>query len=122
MLFGRSPSLAGCLFVARLRTNRAEPESGRTNPYKASIRAASSAALDFSLLRDLERVVDFDAKVPDCAFNFTMAEQQLDGPEVLRAFVNQRCLGAAHGMCAVDRSVKSRRSLPSMYHPGILPG
>jgi hypothetical protein len=25
-------------------------------------------------------------------------------------------------MCAVDRRVKSRRSRPSMYHPGILPG
>ena len=63
--------------------NRVSPESGRTNPWIASYRAASTSALDFRLLRDIERVVDFDAKVPDCAFNLAVPEQQLDGPKVL---------------------------------------
>lgn len=51
-----------------------------------------------------------------------MAEQQLDGPEVLRALVNQGCFGAAHRMCAVGCRIKSRSIRPSTYHPGILSG
>jgi hypothetical protein len=105
----------------RFRADRAAPESGRTNSDVASARAAAPAALDLSLLRELERVVNLDAKVPDCALDLAVTEQQLNRSEVLRPLVYQRCFGAAHRMRAIYGRVKSRRARPSMYHPGILP-
>lgn len=59
--------------------------------------------LDFSLLRDFQRVIDLDAKIPDGAFELGMAKQQLNGPQVLGALVDQRRLSPAHRMRSVSR-------------------
>jgi hypothetical protein len=37
------------------------------------------------LLRHFQRIVDFDAKIPNRAFEFCVTQKQLNGPEVLRA-------------------------------------
>ena len=58
--------------------------------------ATSLAGLHLSLLGDLQRVVNFDAKVSDCALQLGMPKQELNGSEVLRTLVNQRCLGSLH--------------------------
>lgn len=36
--------------------------------------------LDFSLLRDLQRIIDLDPKVSNRTLQLGMAEQELDGP------------------------------------------
>ncbi len=40
----------------------------------------SVSRLNIDLLRDLDRVVDLDADIPDRAFNLGMPEQELDSP------------------------------------------
>jgi hypothetical protein len=44
---------------------------------------------DLHLFRYRERVVHLDAKIPDCAFNLGMAEQELDGSQIAGAPVDQ---------------------------------
>jgi hypothetical protein len=51
-------------------------------------------ALHLRLLRHFESVVDLDPRVADCAFQLGVPEPQLDGPKILLAPVDQRCLGA----------------------------
>jgi hypothetical protein len=51
---------------------------------------------DLGLLGDLQRIVNFDAKVSDGALQLGMPKQELNGSEVLRTLVNQRCLGSPH--------------------------
>ena len=62
-----------------------------------------SSPLDFSLLRNLQRVVNLDAKIAYGTFKLGMSKQQLDCSQVLRPLVNQCCLGASHRMHPVDR-------------------
>jgi HAMP domain-containing protein len=45
--------------------------------------------LDFSLLRDLERIVNLYSEVSNGAFELAMAKQKLNRSEVLRPLVNQ---------------------------------
>ena len=52
--------------------------------------------LDFSLFRDLQRVIHLDPKVSDCALQLGVAEQKLDGPQVLGSLVDQRSPGPSH--------------------------
>jgi len=48
--------------------------------------------LYLGLLGDLERVIDFDAKVAACRLDLRVPEQQLHRTEVFRATVDQGCL------------------------------
>jgi len=50
---------------------------------------------DFSLLRDLESIVDLDSEVPDRAFELGMAEKKLHCSKVLRSSVGQRGFGTS---------------------------
>jgi len=61
------------------------------------------AGLDFRLLRYLQGVIDLDAKVSDGAFQIGMTKQQLYGPQVLRALVDQRSLRPPHRVSAIGR-------------------
>lgn len=51
---------------------------------------------DLCLLRNLERVVHLDAKVPDSRLQLGVPEQQLDGTQVLGPPINQRRLRPSH--------------------------
>jgi hypothetical protein len=62
---------------------------------------------DFRLLCHLQRIVHLNAQVPDRALDLAVSEQQLNGPQVLGALVDQRRLGPAHGMGSVARWVQS---------------
>jgi hypothetical protein len=44
---------------------------------------------DNHLICDLDRVIDLDAGVPDCAFTLRMAEQDLDESEIFCSQVDQ---------------------------------
>jgi len=52
------------------------------------------AALDLGLLGDLQRVVNFDAKVSDRTLQLGMGKLELNGANVLRTLVNQRSLSS----------------------------
>ena len=77
----------GCLLSPPLRpmTARADPkqnERARTIKTAASLTANTSQprpprCLDFRLLSELQRVIDFDAEVPHCAFEPRVTKQQL---------------------------------------------
>ena len=47
---------------------------------------------DVNLFRYRKRVVDFDAEIADGAFNLRVAQQELEGPKIASAAINQRCL------------------------------
>jgi integrase len=63
--------------------------------------------LQLRLFRHFKCVIYLDAEVPDCTFKFRVTEQQLNGPEVLRATIDQRHLGPAHRVGTVGRVVKA---------------
>jgi len=71
-----------------------------------------AAHLDFGLFRNLKRVINLDSKVSDGAFQLAMPQQELNSPQVLRSLVNQRGLGRAHGVGAVNSRVKPYGSKP----------
>ena len=52
---------------------------------------------------------------------FGMAEQDLHGPQVLRAFIDQRGLSSPHRVRAIDRRIEADGGNPLMNDPGILP-
>ena len=56
------------------------PESGRTKRVEEPSVRPALRLLDLSLLRDLQRVIYFDPKVSNRAFQLGMTEQDLDGP------------------------------------------
>ena len=47
----------------------------RKRPHSINRVAAAAAWLDFRLLRDLQRVIDLDTKVPHCTFQLGVAKQ-----------------------------------------------
>lgn len=54
---------------------------------------------DINLLGDGQSVIYLYAEVSDGAFHLSVAEEQLNGPEIASAPVDQRCLGAAQRVC-----------------------
>ena len=54
---------------------------------------AGSCSSDLGLLRNLQGVIDLDAKIANGRFQLGMSEQQLHSAQVLGSLVNQRCLG-----------------------------
>lgn len=78
-------------------------ENGRT----VSLTVRRNRGSNSGLFCHLERVVDFDAEVSDCALKFGLAKQQLYGPEVFCPAINQRCFGPTHRVRAVRRVVES---------------
>jgi len=85
-----------------------------------TLHAAGNAALDLGLFRDFQRIIDFDAQIPDGTFQLGMSEQQLDRPQILCSLVNQRRLGSAHRVRAVDRGIKANGGNPLMHDSSVL--
>ena len=50
---------------------------------------------DIDLLGYGKCIINFDAEVAHCAFNFGMAQEQLDGSEITCPAIYQRRLGSA---------------------------
>ena len=77
---------------------------------------------DFDLLGNGEGIVNFDAKVSDRALDVGVAQQELDSPEVAGSTVDQRGLGPANGVRAVERRIEANPFHPLRNQAGVLPG
>jgi hypothetical protein len=53
---------------------------------------------DINLFRYYQGIIHFDAQISNRAFEFGVAKQKLDGPEIAGATVDQGCLGASERM------------------------
>jgi hypothetical protein len=84
-----------------------------TWPFVAGQRPSSPAVADqlarlhLGLLGDLQRIVKLDPEIPDGAFEFGMAEEELNGPEVPGSPLDQRRFRAAKRMRSIGRGVQS---------------
>ena len=76
-----------------------ESPSGRT----VFTLAAAEQWLDLGLLGDLQRVIHLYAEVPDGALQLGVAKQQLNGSQVLRAFVDQGRFRSPHRVRPIGR-------------------
>lgn len=65
--------------------------------------AAAGCRLDLGLLGDLQRIVHINAEVANRTFQLGMAKEQLNGPQVLRAAIDQGCLGSPHRVHPIGR-------------------
>ena len=79
-------------------------------------------ALNLGLLRDLQSIIDFNAKVSDGTLQFSMSEQKLNSTQVFRSLIDQRRFRPSHRMRTIGRRVESSGGNPIMNDPGVLPG
>ncbi len=77
---------------------------------------------NFRLLGHLQGVVHFDPQIPNRALQFGVTQQKLDGPEVLRAPVDQRRLGAPQSVRAVGSRIQADLLHPAIDDTRVLPG
>jgi hypothetical protein len=73
----------------------------------ATLPLTGPLALHLRLLRHFESVVDLNPKVANRAFQLAVPEQQLNGPKVLGATVDQRRLGASQRVCPVGSAIEA---------------
>jgi hypothetical protein len=78
-----------------------------------SIFCSARVTLDVNLLRNGNGVVHLDAQIPHCALDLTMPEEQLDGPEIACAPVDERCLGSAQRVGPIETRVKINADEPA---------
>ena len=88
----------------------------------ACVSARATQPSHLSLLRQFQCIVNINPQVSDRAFQFGVAQEQLNGPDVLGSPIDQRGLGSPHGVGAVKGRVKSDRGNPSFHDTGILAG
>src|SRR6185295_2999499 len=75
---------------------------------------------DLDFLRDIKCVVDLDAEVAHRAFYLRVAQEQLDGPEISCAPVDQGRLGPAHGMRGVLERIETDAADPLADKASVL--
>ena len=66
------------------------PASGRLWPVSDRRIRRSLTRLHLGLLGDLQCIVDLDSEIPNGAFEFGMAEEKLNGPEISCSPIDQR--------------------------------
>jgi hypothetical protein len=67
-----------------------------------------------------QSIIDFDAKIPDSAFDLVVTEQELNGPEIAGASVDQSCLGSPKRVGAEQARVEPDAGEPAGDEPCIL--
>ena len=67
---------------------------------------------DVNLLRYRERVIDLNAQISDGALDLCVAEQELDGPKIAGAPIDQRRLRSPEGMGTEKPRFKSDSGNP----------
>jgi hypothetical protein len=77
---------------------------------------------DIDLLGNGKCIINFDAEVAHCAFNFGMAQEQLDSSEITCPAIYQRRFGSAQGMSAENTAIQSDSGDPLRYQSRILTG
>ena len=76
---------------------------------------------DVNLFRYRKRIIHFDAKVSDGAFDLGVAEQELDGPQIAGSAVDQRCFCSPQRVRAKDLWVQADAGEPFGEKPRVLP-
>ena len=83
----------------------------RHSPFSARSRGCGQPPfcpfLNFGLLGDFQRVIDVDTRVANHAFQFVVPEQSLYRADDPGAPADQNSFGAAHGVRAISRRLKS---------------
>lgn len=74
---------------------------------------------EVNLLGKDERVVDFDTEVSHCALEFRVPEQQLTGPDIAGAFVDERHLRSPQTVGPVICGVEADQSYPTINEPAV---
>src|SRR5438552_11190415 len=77
----------------------------------------SLANLHLGLLSDLQRIVDLDAEILNCAFEFRVPEQQLNSSEISGPPIDHRSFRTSHRMRPVCRCVQTDRIDPRPNSP-----
>jgi hypothetical protein len=77
---------------------------------------------DINLFRYRQSVIDFNAEIPDRAFDFGMPEQKLNSSEVARPSIDQGRFGSAQGMCPEQPRVETDAADPLGDEASILAG
>ena len=85
-------------------------------------RAEHGSSADVNFLSDLKSVINLNAKVPHSALDLRVTEEQLNGPQVSRSPIDQRCFGATHGVGGEFERVKPDAADPLSDETRILPG
>ena len=75
---------------------------------------------DLNLLRYRERVIDLNAQISDGALDLCVAEQELDGPKIAGAPIDQRRLRSPEGMGTEKPRFKSDSGNPFRDKPRVL--
>ena len=104
--------------MERMRYDCSWPVSDRRTRWRL---LTSLANLHLGLLGDLQRIVDFDAEIPNCAFEFRVPEQQLNSSEISGPPIDHRSFRTSHRMRPVCRCVQTDRIDPRPNNPRILP-
>jgi len=76
---------------------------------------------DVDLLRDLDRVIDLDAEIPDGRLDFRMTEQELYRTKISCSAVDQHRLRPTKRVRAELRRVKTDAGHPLLHEPSVLP-
>lgn len=63
-------------------------------------------------LSERERILNVDTEVANRAFNLRVTQEDLDGTQIARLFINDGRLGAAQRMCAIIFRAQSNASNP----------
>jgi hypothetical protein len=77
--------------------------------------------LYFSLLRDLQSIVDLNSQISNRALQTTVTEQKLDCPQILGSSVYQGRFCTSHRVGTVSRWIKTDGANPLMHDSGVLP-
>jgi hypothetical protein len=77
--------------------------------------------LNFRLLCHLQCIVDFYPEISHSAFDFCVAKQQLNSPEIFGPAIDQRRFRPAKGMRAILGRGQTYHFNPGINYSGILP-
>ena len=106
--------LFAALHESESRTNR-RLGAGRACPLCPGIS-------DINLFRYCQGVIDFDAEIPDRAFDLGMPEQELNSSQIARPSIDKGRFRAAQGMRPKQPRVETDAPDPLGDEPGILAG
>ena len=74
--------------------------------------AVRQGCLDVDPFSDAQRILQFNAQIPDSAINLRVPKQELHGAKVARLAVNLRSFGPAHRVFSVSAGFQTNRCHP----------
>ena len=90
--------------------------------HRRSLTTTAGSMSDLRALRQLQCVLDVDTKIANGAFNFRVAEQNLNSTKIARLLVDQSCLCPSKRVRPVIFAAETDAADPLVNQPRILPG